>query len=93
MKKISLKHKHVYICYLLLLKHIGVDAKYIARHKIYEDIAQFFYIDQTVVGRTICRIEKSNYRPDKYDIEDFKKLNTKLMGIIESTTKANYEEN
>ena len=65
------KHKHVFILYTLLLKQKGSDARFIARNKLYSDVARFFYIKKTMVSRIICNLQREGFKPSALDYEEF----------------------
>jgi DNA-binding MarR family transcriptional regulator len=83
------KEKHVYILYTLILRYIGENARYIAKSKLYSDVASFFYINPTSAGRIICRMEREGYSPTRFDMEDFMENVNKLNSIV-SDIKSNY---
>ncbi len=81
-KEILPKHKHLFILYSLLLKKKGDDAKFIAKNKLYSDVAQFFYINKTMAARVICNMQKKGFVPTKLDYEEFYQTVKGLNNII-----------
>lgn len=81
-KEPSQKNKHVLILYTLLLKQKGSDARYIARSKLYSDVAKFFYIKKSMASKIICGLQRSGYSPSKLDYEEFYEYMNGLNSIV-----------
>lgn len=81
-----IKHKHIFIYYLLYLKANSKKVISLQKKKIYIDIARPFYIDAQASAKIIGKLMKSGYTPTSIDIADFEmtfKEVTEVQAIID----------
>ena len=76
------KHQDVFIFYLLLLKHIGEEARRTKRKKLYGIVSDHFYIKPSMVTRIINKMIKNRYTPHRCEIEEYKSKVGNLNDIV-----------
>ena len=58
-----------------------MDAHYMARMWLYEEVAKFFYADKFTVAKIINKLQKNHYSPSDVDMEDFLEQMGELLEI------------
>lgn len=66
------KHRHLFIYYILYLKKNKEKAQSLSRRRICMDVSKPFYIQAQAASKIISKMLKSGYNPSKVDISEFK---------------------
>lgn len=68
-----IKHRHVYIFYLLYLKAYREKVKKMPKKNIYVEVSRPFFIDRQACAKIINKMLRNGYTPSKLEVEDFKR--------------------
>lgn len=67
------KHKHIYIYYLMYLQANRNRVKTCQKKRIYIDVGRPFYVEPQAVTKILSRLTKAGFSPSSVDIADFER--------------------